>query len=272
MKRVELLAEENKRKHDYFRLCKRVSQDLTKPYETAVQYLRKDNETTRAKNLKIQKFISEINKILERYTMQQEMLKQHLLEHGKLLKKKSWIPKIWIKKGQFKIEKAHKIVIEIQQDIYEKKLKQIVKQHTEQEQQLQRNHKRLDTQSEQFIERRETLEIKVDKTKADLTLLKSELKILKSGEISGTHKYESKKNSYEKSQYIVKENKIIGHELRQHLLIIKIYIQEKLKSCRELQQTKQDMTALLMKIRAKINEATRISRAMLSCENKAIDF
>uniref|UniRef100_A0A1A9VZJ6 Structural maintenance of chromosomes protein n=1 Tax=Glossina brevipalpis TaxID=37001 RepID=A0A1A9VZJ6_9MUSC len=335
MERVELLTEENIRKHDYCKLCKRAVEDLKQPYNAAIQYLRQENENARTKNLKIQKCISERNKMLESYTMQQECLKQNLLEHDQLfenlrreLEEKHEIAQGEIehfenldkKKEHFmqEIEKCRNNFIEIQQimkhlnqmrnqnkiqlktdecnlaelrrvrdkkkqqmEEYEKQLKEIVEQKTEQEQQLQRDYKRLEDQDQtkQLLEQRETLEIKlidlratVDKTKADLTLLESELKILKCLEQSETQKYESKKNFYEKSQHTLNEKKTIGDELKQNLLIMESDIQGKLKSSRELQQAEQDITTLLMPIRRKINEAITINREMPSYQNTAVDF
>uniref|UniRef100_A0A1A9WZ81 Uncharacterized protein n=1 Tax=Glossina brevipalpis TaxID=37001 RepID=A0A1A9WZ81_9MUSC len=158
---------------------------------------------------------------------------------------------------------------------YEEQLKQIVDQNIEPEQQFQRGYKRLNNQSKPCIEQHEILETKlidfrskVHKAKAGLTLFETELKILKSEEISESHKLESKINSYEESQQILNEKKIIGDELRQNLSRIKSDIQEKLKLSRELQQAEEDMTALLMTIRAKISDAT----TMRTCENKPMNF
>ncbi|XP_061390983.1 structural maintenance of chromosomes protein 4 [Musca vetustissima] len=79
--RVELLTEERTEKHNRCKLAEREMKDLEQPYNDAVEYLRQENENTRTKNLRIQKYLSEKNKKLEEYTKQHEEISNELKEH-----------------------------------------------------------------------------------------------------------------------------------------------------------------------------------------------
>ena len=79
--RVEQLTEERTEKHNRCKLAEREMNDLEQPYNEAVEYLRQENENTRTKNLRIQKYLSEKNKKLQEYTKQQDEIKLELKEH-----------------------------------------------------------------------------------------------------------------------------------------------------------------------------------------------
>lgn len=79
--RVELLTEERTEKHNRCKLAEREMNDLEQPYNDAVEYLRQENENTRTKNLRIQKYLSEKNKKLEEYTKQHDEFATELKEH-----------------------------------------------------------------------------------------------------------------------------------------------------------------------------------------------
>uniref|UniRef100_A0A1I8P3Q0 Structural maintenance of chromosomes protein n=1 Tax=Stomoxys calcitrans TaxID=35570 RepID=A0A1I8P3Q0_STOCA len=79
--RVELLTEERTEKHNRCKLAEREMKDLEQPYNDAVEYLRQENENTRTKNLRIQKYLSEKNKKMEEYTKQHEEVSNELKEH-----------------------------------------------------------------------------------------------------------------------------------------------------------------------------------------------
>ncbi|KAL9925070.1 structural maintenance of chromosomes protein 4-like [Glossina fuscipes fuscipes] len=84
MKHIEALTEESEVRHDLCQLAKHAMESLKQPYNKAIQYLEQENENIRTKNLKIQKSISEKNKILESCLRQQDALKQDLLERERL--------------------------------------------------------------------------------------------------------------------------------------------------------------------------------------------
>ncbi|XP_075152440.1 structural maintenance of chromosomes 4-like protein gluon [Haematobia irritans] len=79
--RVEQLTEERTEKHNRCKLAEREMKDLEQPYNEAVEYLRQENENTRTKNLRIQKYLSEKNKKLEEYTKHHEEVSNELKEH-----------------------------------------------------------------------------------------------------------------------------------------------------------------------------------------------
>ncbi|XP_054744816.1 structural maintenance of chromosomes protein 4 [Anastrepha obliqua] len=141
--RVEHLTEERTEKHNRCKLAEREMKDLEQPYNEAVDYLRRENENTRTKNLRIQKYLSEKNKKLEEYKKEQDTIKVELKEHDDaaeklkqereekeklireemaqfdaLRKKKESIEKQW--------ESAHKNFTEVQQtmDMTNKRRKQ----------------------------------------------------------------------------------------------------------------------------------------------------
>ena len=80
--RVEQLTEERTEKHNRCKLAEREMNDLEQPYNEAVEYLRQENENTRTKNLRIQKYLSEKNKKLQEYTKQHDEIKLELKEHA----------------------------------------------------------------------------------------------------------------------------------------------------------------------------------------------
>ncbi|XP_037817646.1 structural maintenance of chromosomes protein 4 [Lucilia sericata] len=79
--RVEQLTEERTEKHNRCKLAEREMNDLEQPYNEAVEYLRQENENTRTKNLRIQKYLSEKNKKLQEYTKQHDEIMAELKEH-----------------------------------------------------------------------------------------------------------------------------------------------------------------------------------------------
>lgn len=79
--RVEQLTEERTEKHNRCKLAEREMNDLEQPYNEAVEYLRQENENTRTKNLRIQKYLSEKNKKLQEYTKQHDEIMSELKEH-----------------------------------------------------------------------------------------------------------------------------------------------------------------------------------------------
>ncbi|CAD6999361.1 unnamed protein product [Ceratitis capitata] len=141
--RVEQLTEERTQKHNRCKLAEREMKDLEQPYNEAIDYLRRENENTRTKNLRIQKYLSEKNKKLEEYKTEHETISAVLKEHDEateklkqereekeklvreemaqfdaLRKKKEDIEKKW--------ESAHKNFTEVQQtmDMTNKRRKQ----------------------------------------------------------------------------------------------------------------------------------------------------
>lgn len=79
--RVEQLTDERTEKHNRCKLSEREMKDLEQPYSEAIKYLQQENENTRTKNLRIQKYLSEKNKKLEEYTQQYEEVALNLKEH-----------------------------------------------------------------------------------------------------------------------------------------------------------------------------------------------
>lgn len=82
--RVEQLTEERTEKHNRCKLAEREMKDLEQPYNEAVDFLRRENENTRTKNLRIQKYLSEKNKKLEEYTKEHEIISSELKEHDEI--------------------------------------------------------------------------------------------------------------------------------------------------------------------------------------------
>lgn len=79
--RVETLTEERTEKHNRCKLAEREMNDLKKPMEDAVDYLKLENELTRTKNLQIQKYISEQNSKLIECEGEREVLNGELQVH-----------------------------------------------------------------------------------------------------------------------------------------------------------------------------------------------
>lgn len=79
--RVETLTEERMEKHNRCKLAEREMNDLKKPMEDAVDYLKLENELTRAKNLQIQKYISEQNIKLKECEAERDVSKAELQTH-----------------------------------------------------------------------------------------------------------------------------------------------------------------------------------------------
>uniref|UniRef100_A0A0A1XAR8 Structural maintenance of chromosomes protein n=1 Tax=Zeugodacus cucurbitae TaxID=28588 RepID=A0A0A1XAR8_ZEUCU len=85
--RVEQLTEERTEKHNRCKLAEREMKDLEQPYNEAVDYLRLENENTRIKNLRIQKYLSEKNKKLEEYKIEHEAISTELKGHIEIFEK-----------------------------------------------------------------------------------------------------------------------------------------------------------------------------------------
>uniref|UniRef100_A0A0K8WDU8 Structural maintenance of chromosomes protein n=1 Tax=Bactrocera latifrons TaxID=174628 RepID=A0A0K8WDU8_BACLA len=79
--RVEQLTEERTEKHNRCKLAEREMKDLEQPYTEAIDYLRLENENTRIKNLRIQKYLSEKNKKLQEYNIEHEGINSELKSH-----------------------------------------------------------------------------------------------------------------------------------------------------------------------------------------------
>ncbi|XP_037957693.1 structural maintenance of chromosomes protein 4 [Teleopsis dalmanni] len=84
--RVEQLTDERTEKHNRLKISEREMNDLEQPYNEALDYLRLENENTRTKNLRIQKYISEKRKKLEEYTKKQEEVRDELMKHDEISK------------------------------------------------------------------------------------------------------------------------------------------------------------------------------------------
>ncbi|KAL9928219.1 structural maintenance of chromosomes 4-like protein gluon isoform 1-T1 [Glossina fuscipes fuscipes] len=141
---VEKLTEERTEKHNRCKLAEREMKDLEQPYNEAVEYLRQENEYTRTKNLRIQKYLSQKNKKLEEYSQQYDVIKQDLATHDneadslrkERVEKEEIVRKEMMqfealrqKKEDFekKLEKANKEYVEVQQIM--KKLNETRKQN-----------------------------------------------------------------------------------------------------------------------------------------------
>uniref|UniRef100_A0A1A9X0Q7 Structural maintenance of chromosomes protein n=1 Tax=Glossina brevipalpis TaxID=37001 RepID=A0A1A9X0Q7_9MUSC len=142
--RVEKLTEERTEKHNRCKLAEREMKDLEQPYNEAVDYLRQENENTRTKNLRIQKYLSEKNKKLEEYSQQYNVIKEDLIAHDNeadtlrkereekeeiVRKEMKQFEMLRQKKEDFekKLEKANKEYAEVQQIM--KKLNETRKQN-----------------------------------------------------------------------------------------------------------------------------------------------
>jgi len=79
--RVDHLTEERTEKLNRCKLAEREMMDLEKPYDDAVNYLRMENDHTRTKSIRLQKYVSEKNKKVQEYEEEQTGVKTELETH-----------------------------------------------------------------------------------------------------------------------------------------------------------------------------------------------
>uniref|UniRef100_A0A1A9ZJA3 SMC hinge domain-containing protein n=1 Tax=Glossina pallidipes TaxID=7398 RepID=A0A1A9ZJA3_GLOPL len=281
LKTQKSISEKNKILESYLRQQDSLKQDLLECVSLTESLPREVETMKKAAEKEIKNFES-LNQ--NKYTFEQEKEKacksfaeiQQVVMNLNQIRNEN---KLQIKTDESKSVELYAIRDKYKQEMEEgeEQLKQIVAQRAELEEQRQRNYKQIEDQAKPFLEKRETLEselmklhAKVDVTKSDLSLLETELKVLKYQEMRDTSKYDSMKSSYEESQKVLNEKKTTAEELRENLLVIKSQAEEKLTTLRKLKQTQQVMVAQLMQVRAKINEITTIMRSM-PCNDQAFD-
>uniref|UniRef100_A0A1B0FFV3 Structural maintenance of chromosomes protein n=1 Tax=Glossina morsitans morsitans TaxID=37546 RepID=A0A1B0FFV3_GLOMM len=281
LKTQKSISEKNKILESYLRQQDSLKQDL-RECDSLTESLRREVETMKETAQKEIMNFESLNQ--KKYTFEQEKEKackrfaetqQVMMNLNQMLNEN---------KAQIKMDESKSVELYAIRDKYkqeveegEEQLKQIVAQKAELEEQLKRNYKQIEDQAKPFLEKRETLEseliklhAKVDATKYDLSLLESELKILKYQEIHETSKYDSMRSFYEESQKVLNEKRTIAEELKENLLVIKSQAEEKLTTFRKLDQKQQVMVAQLMKVRAEINEIITIMPSM-PCNDLAFD-